>query len=95
MGENGAECREAIALLGFDPYSDAYWEHIALPQYWEALGEIKLFQAAIEERGLESASNDELIALRNALSGEWRENAVVVWHDEDLERAYQSALQSE
>jgi len=94
MGEHGGECREAIALLGFDPYSDAYWENIALPEYGKALGEIKLFQAIIKERGLESASNDELIALQHALPGEWRENAVVVWHDEDLERVYQSALQS-
>lgn len=95
MGEHVAECREAIALLGFDPYSDAYWENVGLPEYGKALGEIKLFQAVIRERGLESASNDELIALRNALPGERRENAVVVWHDEDLERAYQNALQSE
>ena len=95
MGENGAECREGVALLGFDPYSDAYWENIGLPEYGKALGEIKLFQAVIKERGLESASNDELIALQQALEGEWRENAVVVWHDEGLERTYQSALQSE
>ena len=95
MGEHGAECREAIALLGFDPYSDAYWENIGLPQYGKALGEITLFQAVISERGLESASNDELIALQQALPGEWRENAVVVWHDEDLKRTYQSALRSE
>ena len=85
MGENGAECRALVERLGFDPYSDAYWENIGLPEYGKALGEIKLFQAVIRERGLESASNDELIALRNALPGEWRENAVVVWHDEDLE----------
>ena len=95
MGEHGAECRAHVERLGFDPYSDAYWENIGLPEYGKALGEIKLFQAVIKERGLESASNDELIALRNALPGEWRENAVVVWHDEDLERVYQSALQSE
>ena len=44
---------------------------------------------------MESASNDEILAMRNALPGERRENAVIVWHDEDLERAYQSALQSE
>ncbi len=29
----------------------------------------------------ESASNDGLSALQQALPGEWRENAVVVWHD--------------
>ncbi len=95
LGEHGAECREGVALLGFDPDSDAYWENIALPEYGKALGEIRLFQAVIEERGLESASNDEILALRNALPGERRENAVVVWHDEDLEQTYQSALQSE
>ena len=95
MGETGAECREAIALLGFDPYSDAYWENVGLPEYGKALGEIKLFQAVIRERGLESANNDELIALQQTLPGEWREDAVVVWRDEDLERVYQSALQSE
>ena len=95
MGEKGAECREAIALLGFDPYSDAYWENIALPEYGKALGEIKLFQAIIRERGLESASNDEILALQQALPGEWRENAVAVWRDEDLERTYQRAFRSE
>ncbi len=94
LGEHGAECREAIALLGFDPNSDAYWENIALPEYGKALGEIRLFQAVIKERGLESAGNVEILALRNALPGERREHAVVVWHDEDLERTYQSALQS-
>ena len=95
MGENGVECRAHVERLGFDPYSDAYWENIGLPEYGKALGEIRLFQAVIEERGLESASNDELIALQQALPSEWRENAVVVWHDEDLKRTYQSALQSE
>ena len=95
LGEHGAECREGVALLGFDANSDEYWENIALPQYGKALGEIRLFHAVIKERGLESASNDEILAMRNALPGERRENAVIVWHDEDLERAYQSALQSE
>ena len=95
LGEHGAECREALARLGFDPNGDEYWENIAFPEYGKALGEIKLFHAVIKEKGLEYASNDELIALGEALRGEWRENAVVVWHDEDLERTYQSALQSE
>ena len=95
LGEHGAECREGVALLGFDANSDEYWENIALPQYGKALGEIRLFHAVIKEKGLESASNDEILAMRNALPGERRENAVIVWHDEDLERTYQSALQSE
>ena len=95
LREHGAECREGVALLGFDANSDEYWENIALPQYGKALGEIRLFHAVIKEKGLESASNDEILALRNALPGERRENAVIVWHDEDLERTYQSALQSE
>ena len=95
MGENGGECRAHVQRLGFDPYSDAYWENVGLPEYGKALGEIKLFHAVIKEKGLEDASNDELIALGEALRGEWRENAVIVWHDEYLERAYQSALQSD
>ena len=95
LGEHGAECREAIALLGFDPNSDEYWENIGLPEYGKALGEIKLFGTLVAEQGMEDASNDELIALRKALWRELRENAVIVWHDEDLERMYQSALQSE
>ena len=94
LGEHGAGCREGVARLGFDPNSDEYWENIALPEYGKALGEIKLFHAVIKEKGLEGASNDEPAALRNALPGERRENAVIVWHDDDLERAYQSALQS-
>ena len=95
MGENGAECRAHVERLGFDPYSDAYWENIGLPEYGKALGEIKLFGTVVAERGMKDASNDELIALRKALGGELRENAVIVWHDKDLERTYQSALQSE
>ncbi len=95
MGENGVECRAHVERLGFDPYSDAYWENIGLPEYGKALGEIKLFQAVIKERGLESASNDELFALQQTLPGERREDAVVVWHDEELERVYQRALRSE
>ena len=95
LGEHGAECREAIARLGFNPNSDEYWENIALPEYGKALSEIKLFRAVIIERDMEDATDEELIALRNALPGESRENAVVVWHDEDLERTYQSALRSE
>ena len=95
MGENGAECRAHVQRLGFDPYSDAYWENIGLPQYGKTLGEIKLFGTVVAERGMEDASNDELIALRKALGGELRENAAIVWHDEDLERTYQSALQSD
>ena len=94
LGEHGAGCREGVARLGFDPNSDEYWENIALPEYGKALGEIKLFHAVIKEKGLEGASNDEPAALRNALPGERRENAVIVWHDDDLERVYQSALQS-
>ena len=41
LGEHGAECREGVALLGFDANSDEYWEKIALPQYGKALGEIR------------------------------------------------------
>ena len=95
LGEHGAECREGIARLGFNPNSDEYWENIALPGYGKALREIKLFRAVIIERDMEDATDEELIALRNALPGERRENAVVVWHDEELERTYQSALRSE
>ena len=95
MGEIGGECRAHVQRLGFDPYSDAYWENVGLPEYGKALGEIKLFHAVIKEKGLEDASNDELFALQQALPRELRENAVIVWHDEYLERAYQSALQSE
>ena len=64
LGEHGAECREAVALLRFDPNSNEYWENIGLPGYGKALREIKLFQAVIKEKGLESASNDEILALQ-------------------------------
>ena len=95
MGDNGAECRAHIERLGFDPYSDEYWENIGLPEYGKALGEIKLFGTVVAERGMEDASQEDLGTLRGALGGELRENAVIVWYDKDLERTYQSALQSE
>ena len=43
---------------------------------------------------MEDATNEELIAVENALPGELRQNAAIVWHDEDLGRTYQGALQS-
>ena len=42
---------------------------------------------------MEDATNEELIAVEDALPGELRQNAVIVWHDEDLGRT-QGALQS-
>ncbi len=42
QGEHGAECREAVTHLGFDPNSAEYWENIALPEYGKTVGEIKL-----------------------------------------------------
>ena len=95
LGERGAECRAHIERLGFDPNSDEYWEDIGLLEYGKAVGEIKLFRAIVVERGMEDASNEDHIALRNGLSGELRSKAKIVWHDEDLERAYQRALASE
>ena len=95
LGERGAECRAHLERLGFDPNSDKYWEDIGLLEYRKAVGEIKLFRAIAVERGMEDAGNEDHIALRNALSGELRSNAKIVWHDEDLEQAYQRALASE
>jgi hypothetical protein len=94
LGEHGAECREALERLGFDSNSDEYWENIALPEYGKALGEIRLRHAMIKEKGLEDANNDEIIAARQDWPDELREDAVVVWHDEGLERQYQKALAS-
>ena len=94
LGEHGAECREALERLGFDPNNDEYWENIALPEYGKALGEIRLRHAIIKEKGLEDANNDEIIAARQDWPGELREDAVVVWHDEGLEQQYQKALAS-
>ena len=45
-------------------------------------------------KNMEDATNEELIAVENALPGELRQNAAIVWHDEDLGRTYQGALQS-
>jgi hypothetical protein len=95
LGEGGVECRAHIERLGFDPNSDEYWEDIGRLEYGKAVGEIKLFRAIVVERGMEDASNEDHIALRNALSGELRSKAKIVWHDEDLEKAYQRALASE
>ena len=55
---------------------------------------MKLWQAIIIERGMEDATEEEHVAARRALPDEWRQNAVIVWHDLDLERTYQSALRS-
>ena len=95
MGEHGAECREAVTHLGFDPNNDEYWENMTLPEYGKVLGEVKLFRAVIVEQGMEGATNEELIAMRKALPGESHQNAVIVWHDRGLERTYQTALRSE
>jgi hypothetical protein len=95
LGENGAECRAAVERLGFDPNSDGYWANIALPEYGKALGEIKLFRAVIVERDMADASQEDLVALQNALPGELRKKATIVWHDEDLEETYQQALAGE
>jgi hypothetical protein len=95
LGEGGVECRAHIERLGFDPNSDEYWEDIGRLEYGKAVGEIKLFRAIVVERGMEDASNEDHIALRNGLSGELRSKAKIVWHDEDLEKAYQRALASE
>lgn len=92
MGEYGAECRETVTHLGFDPNSAEYCENIALPEYGKTLGEIKLWQAVIIERDMVDATEEEHTTMRNALPGELRPNAVIVWHDRDLERRYQSAL---
>jgi hypothetical protein len=95
LGEHGAECCESVVRLGFDPSDDQYSEDTALPKYGNALGEIRLLQAVIEERGPEDTGNEQLFDAQRVLPGELRENAVVVWHDDDLKRAYQQALSSE
>lgn len=68
---------------------------MTLPEYGKVLGEVKLFRAVIVEQGMEGATNEELVAMRKALPGELRQNAVIVWHDRGLERTYQTALRSE
>ena len=88
MGEHGAECREAVTHLGFDPNSAEYWENIALPEYGKAVGEIKLWQAVIIERDMVNATEEEHVAARKAPPGELRPNAVIVWHDRDLGQTY-------
>ena len=90
-----AECVEIIEGLGFDPDDDEYWEDIGLPQYGRSLGEIKLFRAVVEEKGLTDADNDTLAALRSTMISELRDGATIVWHDEDLKEAYNRALPSE
>ena len=95
QGEHGAECREAVTHLGFDPNRAEYWENIALPEYGKTVGEIKLWQAVIIERDMVNATEEEHVAARKAPPGELRPNAVIVWHDRDLERRCQSALRWE
>jgi hypothetical protein len=90
-----AECVAFIEGLGFDPDDDEYWEDIGSPEYGRSLGEIKLFRAVIEENGLADADNDTLVALRSTMISELRGEATIVWHDEDLEQAYNRALASE
>ena len=45
-------------------------------------------------KNMEDVINEEIIAVENALPGELHPNAAIVWHDEDLGRTYQGALQS-
>ena len=92
LGDHGAECREAVAQLGFDTSDDDYWNNTALPEYKRMVGEIKLFQAIIEEGGLADATEEEIIAAQSALPGQLGANANIVWHDDDLRQKYQSAL---
>lgn len=95
LGEHGAECREALQRFGFDAYDESYWEDIALPEYARVLGEIRLFNAVIQEKGLENADEYAIMAARRALPGELRKKAVVLWRDKVLEQAYLDALASE
>ena len=94
-GDNGAQCREAIEQLGFDISDDSYWSDIALPEYKRMIAETKLFRAVIEEKSLQNADNDTLVAAQQALPGELRADADIVWHDEYLKETYQQALPSE
>lgn len=89
------ECIEIIQGLGFDPNDNDYWEEIRLLEYGKSLGEIKLFRAVIEENGLMDADNETLASLRSSMISDLRGEAKIVWHDADLERAYNRALASE
>lgn len=93
--DNGAQCREALTRLGFDPSDDDYWSDIALPDYKRMIAETKLFQAVIEEKGLQDADNDTLFETQQNLPGELRAKATIVWHDDDLKEAYEQALLAE
>ena len=95
LGENGGQCREAIEQLGFDISDDSYWSEIALPEYKRMIAETKLFQAVVKEKSLQDADNDTLFAAQQAMPGELRANADVVWYDDDLKDVYQQALPSE
>ena len=94
-GDNGGQCRDAIEQLGFDISDDSYWSAIALPEYKRMIAETKLFHAIIEEKSLQDADNDTLVAMQQALPGILRTDAVIVWHDDDLKQTYQQALPSE
>jgi hypothetical protein len=90
LGANGQECRDHLERMDFD--LDTYWEEVALAEYQEDLGDIRLHQAIFAEMGLQDATNEELLVATDAIEADLRDNATIVWHDAELERQYRQAL---
>ena len=92
LGPDGQDCRDYITSLGLTV--DDYWAN-ALSDYKDALGNIKLFQAAFDERALDDANHEQLVATEKSYGVELRNNATITWNDADLQRLYEQVLQSE
>ena len=89
LGANGQECRDhLVERMGFD--LDTYWEEVALAEYREDLGGIRLHQAIFAEMGLQETPTTKNSSLRGTPSK--LTCATIVWHDAELERQYRQAL---
>ena len=92
LGLNGQDCRDYITSLGLTV--DDYWAN-ALPEYKDAVGNIKLFQAVFDERAPDDVDHEQLLATEKFYRVELRNSATITWNDPDLQRLYEQALQAE
>ena len=89
----GEECLRYIRDLGYED-ADAFWKD-AFDDFQTVLGQNKLIYAELADRGYSgSTDTDEFFKARETYVKELREEADIVWHDDDLEREYREAVRS-
>ncbi len=85
-----AECRENLGGLGFD--YDEYWEKL-VPVMKESRTTLKAMDALREEYLAREGTDAEGELLDWLVIHEVRENADIIWHDEDVEALFGEAHQ--